>query len=151
MAVATPGDTLTALPIHHFAGRHSGFTGAVWMEAASAGSSPDAGVFRVAFEPGARTNWHTHPEGQILHVLAGTGRAATEGGPVTEINTGDVVYFAPGEKHWHGAAPDAFMVHLAINPAANSDGGTGWLEPVSDEQYEQKAQPGQSRASRSTE
>ena len=74
-------------------------------------------------------NWHTHPEGQILHVLAGTGRAATESGPVTEINTGNVVYFAPGEKHCHGAAPDAFMVHLAINPAANSDGGTGWQEP----------------------
>jgi len=111
------------------------FTGAVWMEATPADSSPGAGVFRVSFEPGARTNWHTHPEGQILHVIAGAGRAATEGGPVMEIKTGDVVYFAPDEKHWHGTAPDAFMVHLAINPAANSDGGTDWLEPVSGEQY----------------
>ena len=126
------------------------FTGTVWMEAAPAGSSPDVGVFRVSFEPGARTNWHTHPEGQILHVIAGAGRAATEGGPVTEIKTGDVVYFAPNEKHWHGAASDAFMVHLAINPAANSDGGTAWLEPVSDEQYEENAQPAPSRASRPT-
>lgn len=112
------------------------FTGAVWMEAIPAESPPGAGVFRVSFEPGARTNWHTHPEGQILHVLAGTGRAATEGGPVTRIETGDVVYFAPNEKHWHGAAPDAFMVHLAINPANSTAGGTDWLEPVSEEQYE---------------
>ena len=124
------------------------FTGAVWMEATPADSSPGAGVFRVSFEPGARTNWHTHPEGQVLHVIAGAGRAATEGGPVTEIMTGDVVYFAPREKHWHGAAPDAFMVHLAINPATNSDGGTDWLEPVTDEQYGANGLPVPPQASR---
>ncbi|CAA9443423.1 MAG: hypothetical protein AVDCRST_MAG14-158 [uncultured Rubrobacteraceae bacterium] len=111
------------------------FTGAVWMEATPAGTPPDAGIFRVLFEPGARTNWHIHPEGQILYVVTGEGRAQKEGEPAVEIHTGDTVYFAPGEKHWHGAAPDTFMVHVAINPAANSDGGTDWLEQVTDEEY----------------
>ena len=112
------------------------FTGSVWLDASSAdAASPDAGIFRVTFEPGARTNWHTHPEGQILHVVTGTGRAQREGGEVVEFGAGDVVYFAPGEKHWHGAAPHSAMVHVAINPAANSEGGTEWLEPVTDEEY----------------
>lgn len=110
------------------------FTGAVWI-APSHAEPPEAGVFRVLFEPEARTNWHTHPEGQILHVVTGRGRAQTEGGSVVEIEPGDAVTFAPGEKHWHGAAPDSFMVHVAINPAADSDGGTEWLEPVTDEEY----------------
>jgi quercetin dioxygenase-like cupin family protein len=112
------------------------FTGTVWMEPSPAnGETPDAGIFRVTFEPGARTNWHTHPEGQILHVVTGAGRAQREGGDVTEIRTGDVVYFAPGERHWHGAAPGSAMVHVAINPAASSVGGTEWMEPVTDEEY----------------
>jgi quercetin dioxygenase-like cupin family protein len=111
------------------------FTGVVWMDAASAGSSPDAGIFRVLFEPGARTNWHTHPEGQILYVVTGEGLAQKEGEQVVEIGPRDVVYFAPAEKHWHGAAPDTFRVHIAIYPATNSDGGTDWMEPVTDEQY----------------
>jgi quercetin dioxygenase-like cupin family protein len=111
------------------------FTGAVWLDASPAGTSPDASVFRVLFEPGARTNWHTHPEGQILHVISGTCRAQKEGEPIVEIEAGDVVYFAPNEKHWHGAASDTFMIHVAINPAVNTDGGTDWLEPVTDEQY----------------
>jgi quercetin dioxygenase-like cupin family protein len=75
------------------------FTGVVWMDAASAGSSPDAGIFRVFFEPGARTNWHTHPEGQILYVVTGEGLAQKEGEQVVEIGPGDVVYFAPAERH----------------------------------------------------
>ncbi len=112
------------------------FTGTVWMEPSPAnGETPDAGIFRVSFEPGARTNWHTHPEGQILHVVTGAGRAQREGGEVVEIRTGDVVYFAPGERHWHGAAPGSPMVHVAINPAASSDGGTAWMEPVTNEEY----------------
>ena len=111
------------------------FTGNVWMDAAPASSPPDAGVFRVLFEPGARTNWHTHPEGQILYIVTGEGRAQKEDEPVVEIKSGDVVYFAPNEKHWHGAGPDTFMVHVAINPAADSDGGTEWLEPVTDQEY----------------
>jgi quercetin dioxygenase-like cupin family protein len=69
------------------------------MDAAPAGSSPEAGIFRVLFEPGSQTNWHTFPEGQILYVVTGEGRAQKEGGPVAKIRSGDVVYFAPGEKH----------------------------------------------------
>ena len=111
------------------------FTGGVWMDAAPADSLPGAGVFRVLFEAGARTNWHTHPEGQIIYVVTWEGRAQREGEPVVEIGSGDVVYFSPGEKHWHGAAPQYFMVHVAVNPAASSGGGTEWLEPVTDEEY----------------
>ncbi len=112
------------------------FTGAVWMDAAPAdASSPGAGVFRVLFEPGARTNWHTHPEGQILYVVTGEGRAQREGEPAVDIGPGDVVYFAPGEKHWHGARPDTFMSHVAVNPANTTDGGTDWMEPVTEDEY----------------
>jgi quercetin dioxygenase-like cupin family protein len=110
------------------------FTGDVWLEAADV-PRPGAGVFRVLFEPGARTNWHTHPEGQFLFVVTGSGRAGTEGGEVAEIGAGDVVFFAPGEKHWHGAGPETYMVHIAITPALATDGGTDWLEPVADEDY----------------
>lgn len=97
-------------------------------------NEPEAGVFRVFFEPGARTNWHTHPEGQILHIVSGKGRVG-DGNSVFDVSAGDTVCFAPGEKHWHGAAPDSFMIHIAINPASSSDGGTEWMEPVSDEEY----------------
>ena len=111
------------------------FTGTVWLDASPAGESPDAGMFRVTFEPGARTNWHTHPEGQILYVVTGTGRAQSEGGRAVELRPGDAVHFAPREKHWHGAAPGSAMVHVAVNPANTSGGGTDWLEPVTDEEY----------------
>ena len=111
------------------------FTGAVWMDAAPTDSSPGAGVFRVLFEPGARTNWHTHPEGQILYVVTGEGLVQREGEPIVEVSPGDVVYFAPDEKHWHGATPETYMVHMAINVATTTDGGTDWLEPVTDDEY----------------
>lgn len=110
------------------------FTGTVWMEATQV-PQPGAGLFRVLFEPGARTNWHTHPEGQILYVLTGMGRIQKEGEGTLEIQPGDIVYIAPDEKHWHGAAPDTFMVHVAISPALETDGATEWLEPVTDEDY----------------
>ena len=110
------------------------FTGDVWMQAASV-PQPGAGLFRVLFEPGARTNWHTHPEGQFLFVVTGSGRAGSEGGPVVELSAGDVVFFAPDERHWHGAGPDTFMIHIAITPAIGTEGGTDWLEPVTDEEY----------------
>lgn len=88
----------------------------------------------VTFEPGARTAWHTHPLGQTLLVTAGCGRAQRWGGPVEEIRPGDVVWFPPGEKHWHGAAPTIAMTHIAIQEKL--DGRTvDWLEQVSDEQY----------------
>ena len=110
------------------------FTGSVWMDVAAV-ETPGAGVFRVLFEPGARTNWHTHPEGQFLYVVTGTGRAQKEGESVVELGAGDVVYFAPDEKHWHGAGPETYMVHIAITPAISTEGGTDWMEPVTDEEY----------------
>lgn len=88
----------------------------------------------VTFEPAARTAWHTHPLGQTLVVLSGVGRAQREGGPIEEIRAGDVIWFAPNEKHWHGAAPTTAMTHIAIQEA--QDGKTvDWLEHVGDEQY----------------
>jgi quercetin dioxygenase-like cupin family protein len=114
------------------------FTGAVWIGGSPADSSPDAGIFRVFFGPGTRTNWHTHPEGQILYVLyvvTGAGRAQREGEPAVEMSPGDVVYFAPGEKHWHGARPDTSMSHVAVSPANTTGGGTEWMGPVTNEEY----------------
>jgi quercetin dioxygenase-like cupin family protein len=88
----------------------------------------------VTFEPGARTAWHTHPLGQTLLVTAGCGWTQREGGPIEEIHPGDVVWFPPGEKHWHGAAPTIAMTHLAIQE--NLDGKVvDWMEKVIDEQY----------------
>jgi quercetin dioxygenase-like cupin family protein len=88
----------------------------------------------VTFEPGARTHWHTHPLGQTLFVLSGLGRVQRESGPVEEIRPGDTIWFAPGEKHWHGAAPHTAMCHLAIQEALNET-SVSWLEPVTDSQY----------------
>ena len=88
----------------------------------------------VTFEPGARTAWHTHPLGQTLVVTAGMGFAQRWGGPVEEIRPGDVVWFPPGEKHWHGATPTTAMTHIAIQEALNGK-NVDWMEKVSDEQY----------------
>jgi quercetin dioxygenase-like cupin family protein len=88
----------------------------------------------VTFEPSARTAWHTHPLGQTLIVTSGAGRVQRWGGPIEDIRPGDVVWFAPGEKHWHGAAPDTAMTHIAIQEAQNGS-PVDWLEKVSDEQY----------------
>jgi quercetin dioxygenase-like cupin family protein len=88
----------------------------------------------VTFAPGGRTAWHTHPFGQTLYVVSGTGRAQAAGGPVREIRAGDVVWFAPGEKHWHGAAPSTGMVHVAMQEAKD-DSYVDWQEHVSDADY----------------
>lgn len=88
----------------------------------------------VSFEAGARTAWHTHPLGQTLIVTAGAGLAQTEGGPVQALRPGDVVWFAPGEKHWHGAAPQSDMTHIALQEELNGSAVT-WLEHVSDADY----------------
>jgi quercetin dioxygenase-like cupin family protein len=88
----------------------------------------------VTFEPGARSAWHTHPLGQTLLITAGCGWVQQDGGPVEEVHPGDVVWFPPGVKHWHGATPTTAMTHIAIQEAV--DGKVGdWLEPVTDEQY----------------
>ena len=88
----------------------------------------------VTFEPGARTAWHTHPLGQTLVVMAGCGRVQLWGGPIQEIRPGDVVWIAPEEKHWHGAAPTTAMTHLAIQEKLDGSAVT-WMEHVTDEQY----------------
>jgi quercetin dioxygenase-like cupin family protein len=103
-------------------------------------SAPDPARLRgvsVTFEPGARTAWHTHPLGQTLIVTAGIGRAQKQGEPVEIIRPGDVVWFAPGEKHWHGAAPDCAMTHIALQEALDGK-VVDWLEQVSDAQYHEK-------------
>jgi quercetin dioxygenase-like cupin family protein len=89
----------------------------------------------VTFEPGARTAWHRHPLGQTLIVTSGCGRVQREGGPIEEVRPGDVVWFAPDEKHWHGATPATAMTHLAIQEALDGQ-AVEWLEHVSDEEYE---------------
>ncbi|RUP10430.1 cupin domain-containing protein [Hyphomicrobium sp.] len=88
----------------------------------------------VTFEPGARTAWHTHPLGQTLIVMTGLGWVQREGGPIEEIHPGDVVWFSPGEKHWHGATPTNGMSHIAVQEALDGK-VVAWLEQVSDEQY----------------
>ena len=88
----------------------------------------------VTFEPGARTSWHTHPLGQTLVVTKGVGRVQRWGGSIEEIHPGDVVWFPPGEKHWHGAAPETGMTHIAIQEALDGK-AVDWLEHVTEEQY----------------
>ena len=88
----------------------------------------------VTFEPGARTAWHTHPLGQTLIVTSGFGWVQRDGGPIEEIRPGDVVWFPPGEKHWHGASPTTAMTHIAIHEKLDGK-VVDWMEPVSDEQY----------------
>jgi quercetin dioxygenase-like cupin family protein len=111
------------------------FTGAVRVDPLFEAPDPArvAGA-HVTFEPGARTAWHTHPLGQTLIVTAGLGWVAREGGPVEEIRPGDVVWFPPGEKHWHGAAPTTAMSHIAIQEKLDGSPVT-WMEHVTDEQY----------------
>ena len=112
------------------------FTGTVRIDPLFAAPSP-ARVFgaSVTFEPGARTAWHAHALGQTLIVAAGCGRVQRWGGPLEEIRPGDVIWIAPGEKHWHGAAPTIAMTHIAI-VEKTEDNSTGWMEHVSDEQYQ---------------
>ena len=111
------------------------FTGSVRMDSRFQGTEPArVGGVIVTFEPGARTAWHTHPLGQTLIVAAGCGWAQREGGPKEEIRPGDVVWFAPGEKHWHGATATTAMTHIAIAEALDGK-SVNWMEKVSDEQY----------------
>jgi len=112
------------------------FTGTVRIDPLFQAPDPARAVgASVTFEPGARTAWHTHPLGQTLLVTAGCGLAQREGGPIEVIRPGDVVWFVPGEKHWHGATPTTAMTHIAIQEQL---GGrtVDWMEKVSDEQYQ---------------
>jgi quercetin dioxygenase-like cupin family protein len=112
------------------------FTGAVRLDMLIEAPDPARVVSAsVTFEPGARTAWHTHPLGQTLIVTSGCGRARRWGGPVEEIRPGDVIWFAPGEKHWHGASPTTGMTHIAIQEKLNGK-TVDWLEQVNEEQYQ---------------
>ena len=117
------------------AGPAAYFSGSVRVDPLFAPPDPArVAMALVTFEPGARTAWHTHPLGQTLIVTAGCGWARREGGPREEIRPGDVVWFAPGEKHWHGAAPTTAMSHIAIQEKLDGS-PVEWMEQVSDEQY----------------
>jgi quercetin dioxygenase-like cupin family protein len=112
------------------------FTGSVRIDPLMDATEPArvAGA-QVTFEPGARTAWHTHPLGQTLLVTSGLGRVQRWGGSIEEIRAGDVVWIAPGEKHWHGASPTTAVSHIAIQEKLNGK-AVEWLEHVSDEQYQ---------------
>lgn len=112
------------------------FTGTVRLDPLFQADAPArVSGANVTFEPGARTAWHTHPLGQTLIVTSGCGWAQREGGPVEEIRPGDVVWFPPGEKHWHGATPTNAMTHIAIQEQLDGK-AVDWMEHVSDEQYQ---------------
>jgi quercetin dioxygenase-like cupin family protein len=112
------------------------FTGTVRLDSRFDSDDPDrVGGATVTFEPGARTAWHTHPLGQALIVVSGLGWAQREGGPVEEIRPGDIILFAPGEKHWHGATPTTAMSHIAIAEKLDRS-AADWMEKVTDEQYQ---------------
>jgi quercetin dioxygenase-like cupin family protein len=115
------------------------FTGTVRIDPLFDAPAPArAAGASVTFEPGARTAWHTHPLGQTLFVTSGVGRAQRWGGPIEEIRPGDVVWFPPGEKHWHGASPTTAMTHIAIQEKLDGK-PVDWLEHVTAEQYEGRA------------
>jgi quercetin dioxygenase-like cupin family protein len=129
MDIKRPGSQPSARP------SPDDFTGTVRLDPLHAAPDPArVAMALVTFEPGARTNWHTHPLGQTLIVTAGCGWAQRDGGPIEEIRPGDVVWFPPGEKHWHGAAPATAMSHIAVQERLDGSAVT-WLEPVSAAQY----------------
>jgi len=114
------------------------FTGTVRIDPLFQAPEPArTGAAQVTFEPGARTAWHTHPLGQTLIVTAGLGWVQREGGPIEEIRPGDVVWFPPGLRHWHGASPTNAMTHIAIQESVDGK-AVDWMEKVSDEQYRKR-------------
>ncbi len=118
------------------AGPEDWFTGRVRLDPLHEAPDPArVAMALVTFEPGARTNWHTHPLGQTLIVTGGCGWIQREGGPVETVTPGDVVWFAPGEKHWHGATSTTAMAHIAVHERLDGK-AVDWLEPVEAVDYE---------------
>jgi quercetin dioxygenase-like cupin family protein len=112
------------------------FTGTVYIDAVAAPAEPSrVSAASVHFTPGARTAWHTHPNGQTIYVLEGIGRCQRRGGPIEAIGPGDRVFFEPGEDHWHGAAPERFMTHLAMQQVDDRGNAVTWGEHVTEEEY----------------
>lgn len=127
---------ITRSSLDTFKGPADWFTGDVYIDAVASAPAPGrAQALLVHFGPGARTAWHTHPLGQTIFVTEGVGLCQREGGPIEEIRPGDRVFFEPGENHWHGAAPNRFMVHIAIQEADENGSPVTWGEHVTDEEY----------------
>ncbi len=113
------------------------FTGDVYVDPVAAPEGAfSVNASNVHFTPGARTAWHTHPNGQTIYVFEGQGRVARRGAPVEQVAPGDRVFFEPGEEHWHGAAPDRFMSHLSIVVTDERGNSATWGRQVTDEEYE---------------
>jgi len=118
------------------AGPEQTFTGTVFIDGIRTPDEQSAvGCAHVRFAPGARTAWHHHPKGQTLYVTDGIGLVARRGDRAQEIRPGDVVYIEPGEEHWHGATPDRYMAHVAVQEADDDGQVVAWLEHVTDEDY----------------
>ena len=124
-------DDLTTSP-----GPEAWFTGTVWLDELAVAPPPSGlRVHRVTFQPSARTAWHTHPLGQVLHAIAGVGLVGFESGPVQRLLPGETICIAPGERHWHGAAPEHLFVHLAIQEADNNGLEADWFKHISGSDY----------------
>jgi len=127
---------ITRNSIETMRGPSDWFTGIVYVDPVAAAPAPSRlQAASVHFTPGARTAWHTHPLGQTIFVTEGIGRCQRRGGPVEEIRPGDRVYFEPDEEHWHGAAPDRFMTHLAMQEADDQGSPVTWGKHVTDDEY----------------
>ena len=127
---------ITRSSVATMAGPSEWFTGDVYVDAVAVPSGASRlSASSVHFTPGARTAWHTHPNGQTIYVLEGIGRAQRRGGPLEVIRPGDRVFFEPGEEHWHGAAPDRFMTHLALLEVDDDGKSADWGDHVTDEEY----------------
>lgn len=142
-AMAAKNDNLTQTitrfgTLPSYKGPSQYFTGSVTVQPLFDPKHPDAPVIGayVTFEPGARSNWHTHPTGQHLVVTEGVGRTGTADGKVEEFKKGDVLWCPVGVKHWHGAAPDQSMTHFALTGTLPDGKNAEWMEPVTDEQYD---------------
>jgi quercetin dioxygenase-like cupin family protein len=128
---------LTRTPPDTTPGPREWFTGAVYIDTIATPAPPSrVGAASVHFTPGARTAWHTHPFGQTIFVTEGIGRCQRQDGPIEELRPGDRVFFEPGENHWHGAAPNRFMTHIAIQQADETGRPATWGEHVTDLQYD---------------
>ena len=127
---------ITRNGVKTMAGRSEWFTGAVYLDAIATPADPSRlSASSVHFTPGARTAWHTHPNGQTIFVIEGVGLAQRRGGQVEVIRAGDRVFFEPGEDHWHGAAPTRFMTHIAMLDVDDKGNNATWGDHVSDAEY----------------
>ena len=127
---------ITRNSIETMPGPSDWFTGTVFVDAVAAPSGQSRlSAVSVHFTPGARTAWHTHPNGQTIYVTEGTGLCQHRGDPIEVIRPGDRVFFEPGEEHWHGAAPNRFMTHLAMLDVDDTGNNATWGEHVTDEEY----------------